>query len=80
MRAYILKRSNSHALHIPKLLAGEVGLERESPVEVSLAEGKLVIAPVAGPKLSLKQLLAKVTKNNLHREAHTGPATGNETW
>jgi len=80
MRTRVQKWGNSLALRIPKSFATEVGLQRETSVEVSLADGKLVITPVAKPKLILKQLLAKVTKENLHHEVNTGPATGNETW
>ena len=80
MRTRVQKWGNSLALRIPKSFAIEVGLERETSVEVSLADGKLVITPVAKPKLNLKQLLAKVTKENLHHEVDTGPARGNETW
>ena len=43
----IQKWGNSLALRIPKPLAAEVGLEDNSPVELSLCEGKLVISPVA---------------------------------
>jgi len=80
MRTRIQKWGNSLALRIPKSFATEVGLHRETSVEISLADGKLVITPVAKPKLTLKQLLAKVTKENLHHEVDTGPAIGNETW
>ena len=80
MRTRIQKWGNSLALRIPKSFATEVGLQRDTSVEVSLADGKLVITPVAKPELTLKQLLAKVTKENMHHEIDTGPATGNETW
>jgi antitoxin MazE len=80
MRTRVQKWGNSLALRIPKSFATEVGLERETSVEVSLADGKLVITPIAKPKPSLKQLLAKVTKENLHHEVDTGSAVGNETW
>jgi len=80
MRTVVQKWGNSLALRIPKSFAAEVGLQRETSVEVSLANGKLVITPIAKPKLSLKQLLAKVTKENIHHEIDTGPAMGNETW
>jgi len=80
MRTVVQKWGNSLALRIPKSFATEVGLQRETSVEVSLSNGKLVITPVAKPKLSLKQLLAKVTKENIHHEIDTGPAMGDETW
>ena len=80
MKTRIQKWGNSLALRIPKSFATEVGLQKETAVEVSLANGKLVITPVAKPKLILKQLLAKVTKENLHHEVDTGYTIGNETW
>ena len=80
MRTRVQKWGNSLALRIPKSFAAEVGLENESPVEVSLVNGKLVVAPVVEPKLTLKQLLAQVTENNLHHEVDTGLATGSEVW
>jgi antitoxin MazE len=80
MRARIQKWGNSLALRIPKSFATEVGFQRETLVEVSLADGKLVVTPVAIPKLTLKQLLTQVTKENLHHEVDAGLAIGNETW
>ena len=80
MRTRVQKWGNSLALRIPKSFATEVGIQRETSVEVSLADGKLIITPVTKPKLTLKQLLAKVTKENLHNEVDTSPAIGNETW
>jgi antitoxin MazE len=80
VKTRVQKWGNSLALRIPKSFASEVGLKSESPVEMSLADGKLVIAPVAKPGLILKQLLAKVTPENIHHEVETGSATGNEVW
>ena len=76
----VQKWGNSLALRIPKSFADEVGLQTDSSVEVSLADGKLVIAPIAKSKLTLKQLLAQVTDENMHHEVETGPAQGNEAW
>jgi len=80
MRTRIQKWGNSLALRIPKSFATEVGLQRETSVEVALADGKLVITPLAKPKPTLKQLLAKITEANLHHEIDTGPVAGKETW
>ena len=80
MKTSIQKWGNSLALRIPKSFATEIGLHRETSVEISLANGKLVITPVAKPKPTLKQLLAKVTEENLHHEVDTGSVIGNETW
>jgi antitoxin MazE len=80
MKTHVQKWGNSLALRIPKSFASEVGLKSDSPVEVSAEDGKLVIVPVAKPQLTLKQLLSKVTPENIHHEVETGPAIGNEAW
>ena len=80
MRTRVQKWGNSLALRIPKSFATEVGLQRETSVDVALADGKLVITPVAKQKPTLEQLLTKVTKRNLHHEVDTGPAIGRELW
>ncbi len=80
MKTRIRKWGNSLALRIPKSFANEVGLEQDSPVEVSLEDGKLVIKAATKSKLTLRRLLAQVTKDNRHSEFNTGPAIGSEVW
>jgi antitoxin MazE len=80
MRTRVQKWGNSLALRIPKSFAVEVGLKKETPVEVSMSGRKLVITPVTEPKTALNQLLAKITEENRHHEVDTGSAMGNETW
>jgi antitoxin MazE len=79
MQARIQKWGNSLAVRIPKPFAQEIGLEQNSLVTISIEEGKLLLEP-AKPSYSLEELLAEVTKDNLHREVETGPAVGNEAW
>ncbi len=80
MKTRVQKWGNSLALRIPKSFADEVGLQKEAPVDLSLADGKIVVTPVTKSQLTLEQLLSKVTKENLHHEVDTGSAVGNETW
>ncbi len=80
MKTRVQKWGNSLALRIPKSFAAEAGLHKEGPVDISLADGELVIRPLAEPKLTLRQLLARVTKENLHHEVDTGHAVGKEVW
>ena len=80
MKTRVQKWGNSLALRIPKSFADEVGLKKETSVDVSLSDGTLVVTPVVKPGVTLKQLLVKVTKENLHREVETGHAAGNEAW
>jgi len=67
-------------LRIPKSFATEAGLDFDTPVDLSLVDGKLIVTPVIEPALTLEHLLAQVTEGNLHREVDTGPAMGNEAW
>jgi antitoxin MazE len=80
MRTRVQKWGNSLALRIPKPFATEIGLQRNSPVEMSLVDGRLVIAPVVEPAFTLEGLLAQVSEDNLHGEIETGPAVGKEAW
>lgn len=72
MRTKVQKWGNSLALLIPQPFAIEAGLQPDSPVEVSLVEGKLVIEPVVEP--TLEELLSQITPENRHGEVETGPA------
>jgi len=80
MKTRVQKWGNSLALRIPKSFAAEVGLDPNSSVEMSLRNGKLIVAPADKPKFTLKKLLARVTEENLHDEVDTGPAVGGEAW
>ncbi len=80
MKTRVQKWGNSLALRIPKSFAAEAGLEKETAVDLSLTEGKLVITPLAKSSPTLEQLLAQVTEDNLHNEVDTGPAMGKEAW
>jgi antitoxin MazE len=80
MEIKVKKWGNSLALRIPKPYADKAGLKNDSQVELSIVDGKLVIAPAVEAKFSLEQLLAQVTKDNLHDEIDTGTATGREVW
>jgi antitoxin MazE len=80
MRLRIEKWGNSLAVRLPQSLAAAAHLEEGSLVELTLVGGKLMICPIAGPELTLEELLAQVTEDNLHGEVDTGPTMGNEVW
>lgn len=46
MRAAVRRMGNSSGVIIPKPLLGEVGLQTGDPVELTLEDGKIVVAPV----------------------------------
>ena len=79
MKTRVQKWGNSLALRIPKSFAAEAGLREDSPVEVTLREGEIVIQPLSRVPLILDELLRGVTDQNLHGEWDTGPAVGKES-
>ena len=80
MKTRIQRWGNSLALRISKSFAAEAGLQKETSIELSVSDGKLIITPLAEPGFTLTQMLSKINEDNLHRETDTGKAVGNEVW
>ena len=80
MRTRVQKWGHSLALRIPKPFAIDAGVGEGSVVEMSVSEGRLVAAPVRARKVHLRDLLAKVTKANLHGQVDIGAPAGREAW
>lgn len=80
MRTAVRRWGNSLALRIPKSVAADSRIKEGSVVDVSAARGKLVVTPISESRLTLDQLLAGVTKENLHDEMDWGAAVGREVW
>ena len=80
MQAKIQKWGNSLAVRIPKALASETGLDKDSAVEIRVVDGQLHIVPVQTTEYELEDLLNAVTAENRHDEVDTGDAVGNEVW
>jgi antitoxin MazE len=80
MKARVQKWGNSLGIRIPKVLAQEVALAPDSEVDLSTQDGTIVISPVMQKVVSLRQLLSKVTKENIHGEISTGKVEGGEAW
>ena len=80
MKMRVQKWGNSLGIRIPKALAQEVDMSADSEVEILARDGKILISPIKGKTLSLRQLLSMVTPANLHRQLDVGPAIGKEAW
>ncbi len=76
MKTRAQKWGNSLALRIPKPFAEQIGLRANTPVDLSVVDGALVVRPIAPQPPTLEELLRGVTDDNLPGEWHTGPATG----
>jgi len=80
MQAKIQKWGNSLAVRIPKTLATEAHLAQEAVVELAVAKGKFIIAPIKRRKYKLEELVSRITDENIHNEDIWGPAVGREVW
>lgn len=79
MRVTIRKWGNSLALRLPRAVAQDVDFTEGTEVDVTQDGDQLVITKAA-PKVTLAELLAAVTQENLHGEVSTGTPRGREEW
>ena len=68
------------AVRIPKPLAEDADMKEGTVLNLAVSEGKVIAVPVRKKKLSLKQMLAQVTRKNLHAEVDSGSPVGREIW
>jgi antitoxin MazE len=80
MRSKVQRWGNSLAVRIPKVFAEEVGLSDDSPIEIRLVKGGLVLEPSPPYGPTLEELLDGVTQDNLPGEWDTGAPVGVEEW
>jgi len=77
MIGHIQKWGNSIALRIPKPFARQLGLNINTPIQLSIENGRLIITP---QRYSLEELLVQVNETNIHKEINTGSPVGREEW
>lgn len=80
MKTKIQKWGNSLAIRIPKTFAIETHLQSGSTVDISIQNNSLVLKPIKAGEYTLKDLVARINKRNLHREIDTGIPIGKEIW
>jgi antitoxin MazE len=80
MTTRIQQWGNSLGIRIPRGLARDAGVQRGSSVDLRVEGNRLVVKPLARRSYELRDLLRRVSRANLHREADTGRAVGREVW
>jgi len=55
-------------------------VKKGTVVNLRLEMGRMVVAPVQAVEISLRKLLAKVTRKNVHVGTDWGRTTGKEIW
>jgi antitoxin MazE len=78
MTATIQKWGNSLALRLPKALATDAGMAEGSRVELVRTDAGVLVKAKEKPRYRLAELLAGVTRKNLHRETDWGRSVGRE--
>lgn len=76
MRTTVKRWGNSLAVRIPVGLAEDAHLDDGTEVDVAVADGRLIVAPV----LSLAALVARITPENLPELAFDDAPRGAEAW
>jgi antitoxin MazE len=79
MEVTVQKWGNSLAIRIPGSYAKDISLHQGAHVDLIQENDKLVIMPKK-PGLKLKDLLSKITDDNIHKEAFTEEPVGKEIW
>ena len=80
MKTRIQKWGNSLALRIPRPFAEESNLREDSPVDVTVRNGKIIVVPLVEPQFTLEELVEQITTENRHNEVETGEPVGDEVW
>jgi antitoxin MazE len=66
MKTHLQKWGNSLAVRVPKSFAEDLGLRDGSPVDMTLADGAIVVKPDRDRDWDLGEMLAGITDDNLH--------------
>lgn len=80
MQTKVQNWGNSLGARIPRDLAEKVGLGAGTEVSLTARHGGLVLRPAVPIRLSLADLLAGVTPENIHASIDTGDAVGAEAF
>jgi antitoxin MazE len=78
MTTRIQKWGNSLALRLPRGLAEEAHIEEGAEVDLALRRGQLIVRPRRPAAYRLEDLLATVSRENLHDAVETGGPVGRE--
>ena len=80
MQTMIQQWGNSLALRIPKAFAQQAKVKKGSRIKLTVEKNRLVMEPIEKKPVTLKQLLAGVTPENIHPETDWGKPMGKEIW
>lgn len=80
METRVQKWGNSLAVRLSTHVVRESNIQEGTYVGIDVDEGKIILEVKGKKRYSLRQLLAKVTRKNIHGEFESGPPVGKEIW
>ena len=80
MTTTLQKWGNSLAVRIPKTVANDVALGEGEMVDLQIANGQIVIAPIRAKKYRCDDLVTRINRKNRHPEVPVGKRRGREVW
>lgn len=80
METTLRKWGNSPAVRLPVALLREADMAPEQKVSITVADGRIVIAPCSRVTYDLDALLDDITSHNRHAALDTGAPVGKEVW
>ena len=80
MRARLVKWEDGLGLPLSPSFAREVGWAEGTVVDLSLEFGNLIVRKIPADSICLEDLLAGVTKENIHEGLDAGKEVGGESW
>jgi antitoxin MazE len=85
MEATVGQWGNSLGIRISKAMAEEAGLEKDTPVLMTVTDGVITITPIRrrsrrarSERRPLSEYLQEITPENIHGETKMGRAVGRE--
>ncbi len=79
MQSRIKKWGSSLGVRIPRSLAASIGVRENTPIDVSVIGGAIVIKPAA-TQVRLHELVQGITPSNTHSEIDWDSRKGREAW
>ncbi|MBC5823529.1 MAG: AbrB/MazE/SpoVT family DNA-binding domain-containing protein [Candidatus Eremiobacteraeota bacterium] len=81
MKTTIRTWGNSLALRIPRTVSEDLGIAKNTAVNIMVDGGLLIVTPVSGRTARLQKMLKRITPDNLPDEKELfGKAVGRELW
>ena len=76
----VRKWGNSLAIRIPSSVIQDLALSENSSIQITSNGVVATIQPKKRKKLSLDELVAAITPDNIHKEVDWGSPVGKEIW